>query len=281
VAASLVPSEERVQAVGRVLLGLTIATIIGVPLANYLAQGAGWRFGFGLVALLATTTALLVALFVPRDRPDPLASPWRELGALTRLQVWLTLAIAGVGFGGCFAVYTYLASTLAAVTHAGPATAPLAFAAFGIGMTAGNLVVPKFAGRALLPAAGALLTWSALSLALYFFAAHALWAVVLDMTAIGFGCALGPVLQTRLMDVAEDSQALAAALHHAAFNFANALGPLVGGLAIAAGYGWTSTGLVGCGLALGGLLVWALSVRLDVPRTQTMHSAAREQVPMH
>jgi DHA1 family inner membrane transport protein len=65
------------------------------------------------------------------------------------------------------------------------------------------------------------------------------------------------------MDVAGDAQALAAALNHSAFNIANALGPWLGGMAIAAGYGWTSTGWVGAGLALCGLVVWAISVRQD------------------
>lgn len=270
VVASMVPPAQRVHAVGRVLLGLTIATIIGVPMANYLGQHVGWRWGFGLVAALAALTAALVAWFVPRDRPDPLASPWRELGALTRPQVWLTLAIAAIGFGGCFAVYTYLASTLTAVTHAGPGAAPFVFAAFGIGMTAGNLIVPRFAGKALMPTAAFLLIWTALSLALFSVAAYQLWAVILNMLAIGLGCAMGPVLQTRLMDVAEDSQALAAALHHAAFNFANAIGPMLGGMAIAAGMGWTSTGLVGSLLALAGLVIWALSSRLDALSAQPL-----------
>ena len=71
---------------------------------------------------------------------------------------------------------------------------------------------------------------------------------------------LGPVLQTRLMEVSGDAQTLAAALNHSAFNAANALGPFLGGLAIAAGWGWTSTGWVGCALALAGLGVWAVSL---------------------
>jgi MFS transporter, DHA1 family, inner membrane transport protein len=263
VAASLVPLERRTQAVSRVLLGLTIATIVGVPFANWLGQVAGWRWGFGVVALLATLTATLVAILVPRDRPDPGASPLRELGALKRCQVWLTLATGAIGFGGLFAVYTYLASTLMAVTGVSAATVPVALAAFGIGMTAGNLIAPRFADRALMPTAGALLIWSAVALALYPFAAGQLWSILLDVTAVGFGGALGTVMQSRLMDVAGDAQALAAALNHSAFNAANALGPWLGGMAIAAGYGWTSTGWVGCALALGGLGIWAISARGD------------------
>jgi MFS transporter, DHA1 family, inner membrane transport protein len=263
VAASLVPVERRTQAVGRVLLGLTIATIIGVPFANWVGQAFGWRWGFAVVAFLATLTAILVAIFAPRDRVDAKASPLRELGALKRGQVWLALFTGAIGFGGLFAVYTYLANTLMAVTGVSAAALPAALACFGIGLTAGNLIAPRFADKALMPTAGALLVWSAVALALYPFAAGKLWSILLDVTAVGFGGALGTVMQTRLMDVAGDAQALAAALNHSAFNVANALGPLLGGMAIAAGYGWTSTGWVGCGLALAGLAIWGVSVRLD------------------
>jgi DHA1 family inner membrane transport protein len=263
VAASLVPVERRTQAVGRVLLGLTIATIVGVPFANWVGQAFGWRWGFAVVAILALLTVALVAIFAPRDRVDAGASPLRELGALKRGQVWLALATGAIGFGGLFSVYTYLASTLMAVTGVSAAALPAALACFGIGLTAGNLIAPRFADRALMPTAGALLVWSAVALALYPFAAGKLWSILLDVTAVGFGGALGTVMQTRLMDVAGDAQALAAALNHSAFNVANALGPLLGGMAIAAGYGWTSTGWVGCGLALAGLAIWAVSVRID------------------
>ncbi len=110
-----------------------------------------------------------------------------------------------------------------------------------------------------MPTAGALLVWAAAVLALYPLAAANFWTVILDVFAIGVSGALATVLQTRLMDVAGHAQSLAAALNHSAFNVANAIGPWLGGLAIAAGYGLTSTGYVGCALALAGLAVWAVS----------------------
>jgi DHA1 family inner membrane transport protein len=260
VAASLVPIERRTQAVGRVLLGLTVATIIGVPLANWLGQVVGWRWGFAVVAALALLCAGLIGIFAPRDTPAHGSSPLRELGALKRSQVWLTLSIGAIGFGGLFAVYTYLDSTLIDVTHIAPTRVPFVLAAFGVGMTAGNLIVPKFADRALMPTAGALLVWSALVLALYPWASAHLASVIVDVFAIGIGGALATVLQTRLMDVAGDAQSLAAALNHSAFNVANAIGPWLGGLAIAAGFGFVSTGYVGSALALGGLALWSVSL---------------------
>jgi DHA1 family inner membrane transport protein len=186
-----------------------------------------------------------------------------ELGALARGQVWLTLLTGAIGFGGLFAVYTYLGSTLIDVTGVAASRIPFAFAAFGAGMTIGNLVVPKFADRALMPTAGVLLIGSAVVLALYTFAAKNLALILVDVFAVGVGGALATVLQTRLMDVAGDAQSLAASLNHSAFNIANALGPWLGGIAIAAGFGLTSTGWVGSALAVGGLVVWSISLAVD------------------
>ena len=263
VAASLVPNDKRTRALGQVFLGLTIATVIGVPAANFLGQAIGWRWSFAVVALLGVTAMGLVAIFAPRDEPDPFASPLRELSALRHGQVWLTLAIGAIGFGGLFAVYTYLASTLTAVTHVSPGVVPLVLCAFGCGLTLGNLIVPRFADRALMSTAGVLLLWSAAALAIYPLAALSIWSVTADVVLIGMGAALATVLQTRLMDVSGEARALPAALNHSAFNTANALGPALGGAAIAAGYGWTSTGWVGCGLALAGFVIWLGSVALD------------------
>ncbi len=261
VAASLVPDEQRTRAVARVMLGLTTATVAGVSIANWLGQAAGWRWGFALVAAVSLLTVVSVWLAVPRQPSDRSASPLRELRALRNEQVWLTLGIGAIGFGGLFAVYTYLASTLLEVTRVGPEVVPVVLAIFGIGTTLGNLIVPRFADRALMPTAGALLLGSAAALAFYTIAASNIYAICLAVLGIGFGGSLGTVLQTRLMDVAEDAQTLAAALNHSAFNAANALGPWLGGMAVAAGYGWTSTGWVGCGLALGGFAIWMIAVR--------------------
>lgn len=274
VAASVSPPERRAQSVAMVMIGLTVATIVGVPMANVVGQWIGWRWGFVIVAVLAAMTAAAVYVFAPRAPADADASPLRELGALGRGRVWLTLAIGAIGFGGMFCVYTYLASTMAEVTHASPAALPVVLAVFGAGMTVGTLVCAWAADRAQIPAIGGVLLWSAAALALYPLATGSLWTLAPVVFLIGCGGGLGAVLQTRLMDVAGDAQTLAAALNHSAFNFANALGPWLGGLAIAAGYGWASTGYVGAALALGGFAIWVVAA-LDV-RSQRLRLAAAE-----
>jgi len=259
VAASLVPPGRRTQAVARVMAGLTLATIIGVPLANWLGLAIGWRWAFGLVALLAALTALAVWRFAPRDRPEVGAGPLRELAALRNRQVWLTLAVGAIGFGGLFCVYTYVASTMIEVTHVPAAIVPLVLALFGIGMTLGTLGAGWCADRALMPTAAGMLLFSIVSLLFYSLVASNIWLLSLAIFMVGIGGGIGVVLQIRLMDVAGEAQTLAAALHHSAFNFANAFGPWVGGLAIAAGHGWASTGWVGSLLALGGLVMLAIA----------------------
>lgn len=259
VAASLVPLRLRTRAVSTILLGLTVATVIGVPVATAVSHAFGWRWTFAIVSVLAVVTMALVALFAPRDPAHPDAGPLRELGALKRGQVWLTLGVGAVGFGGMFAVYAYLASTLTAVTGVGPEIMPWVFAVFGIGMTAGNLIGAWAADRYGMKAAGGLLLWSAGALALYPFAAPHLWSMMIVVLLIGCGGGLGSILQTRLMDVAGDAQTLAAALNHSAFNTANAVGPLLAGMAVAAGWGWTSTGWVGVALTLAGFAIWVVA----------------------
>ncbi|MDI1297271.1 MAG: MFS transporter [bacterium] len=267
VAASLVPIERRSQAIARMFSGLTIATIIGVPVANWMGQALGWRWGFGVVTVLAMATMTLVALFAPRDRGDPAASPMREMTALAKPQVWLTLLTGAIGFGGLFAVYTYVASTMIEVTHVSEGYVPLILAIFGVGMTLGNLASAWLADRttpgALNRTVIGILLWSAASLALFPLMAGNIWTLSIVIFLIGAGGGLGTPLQARLMDVAGDAQTLAAGLHHSAFNVANALGPWLGGMAIAGGYGLTSTGWIGAALALAGLGVFLLSITLE------------------
>jgi DHA1 family inner membrane transport protein len=225
-------------------------------------RALGWRWGFAIVAVLAMASALMVLFFAPRTPTDRDASPLRELGALRNLRVWLALATGAVGFGGLFAVYTYLASTMTEVTGA-PGMIPVALALFGVGMTLGTIICAWGADRALMPTAGLTLAFGAAMLAIYAISAEQLWSMLVIVTLIGMSGGLGSVLQIRLMDVADEAQMLAAALHHSAFNVANALGPLLGGAAISAGFGWTSTGWVGMALALGGLAIWAVSLLVD------------------
>lgn len=261
VASSLVSPQRRTRAIVSVMLGLTVSTIFGVPLANIIGQLFNWRGGFVLVGALALFCALLVWFLVePVVEAHESKNPLDELGALGRVQVWLTLGIGGIGFGGLFAVYTYLDSTFINVTHGPQALQPVLLGLFGVGMTLGSMVTAWCADKAQMQTIACTLLWSAFMLGLYPFMTAHVWSMMLIAMLIGGGGGVGAALQARLMSFAGKAQTLAAALLHSAMNTANALGPLLAGFAIAKGYGFSSSGWVGCGLALAGLAVWSFTV---------------------
>lgn len=271
VAASVAPQGRRAQAVGRVMLGLTVATLIGTPIAAWLGQQFGWRSLFVLVGGIGTLTVALLAVTLPQDEVHAEASALRELAALKRAQVWLTLIFASVGFGGMFAVFSYIAATATQVAGLPESFVPVILAIFGAGMILGNVAGAWLADRALMPTLAALMAFNILVLAVFALSAQHAAMLCLCVFFIGTGVALAPAVQTRLMDVAGDAQTLAATSMHSAFNIANAAGAWLGGLAIAAGWGYAATGWVGAILGLAGLAVFGLSWRLETLHPQGRH----------
>ena len=208
------------------MLGLTVATLVGTPLVTWLGQSFGWRALFVLVGGVGTVSVALLWLTLPRQAPEPGASALRELGALTRPQVLLTLLFASVGFGGMFAVFSYIAATATEVAGLDAGFVPVILAIFGTGMVAGNLFGTRLADRALLATIAGLTVFNILVLAAFALTAASPVMLCLCVLFIGFGVAMAPAVQTRLMDVAGDAQTLAATSMHAAFNIANAAGRL-------------------------------------------------------
>ncbi|MBX5202727.1 MFS transporter [Rhizobium sp. NZLR1] len=263
VAASMVPVHRRARAVGRVMLGLTVATLLGAPLTTFFGQSLDWQIAFFSVGVLGLLTVALIWFYVPKDRVSEEASFLRELGAFRRPQVWLTLGIAAVGYGGMFAMFSYIASTTTEVAMLPETAVPIMLVLFGVGMNAGNFIGSWLADKSLLGTIGGSLVYNIVVLTTFSLTAANPYMLGLSVFLVGCGFAAGPALQTRLMDVAADAQTLAAASNHSAFNIANAIGAWLGGLVIAWGYGFAATGYVGAALSFLGLFVFAASARLE------------------
>lgn len=261
VAASLVPAHQRAKAVSRVMMGLTLALLIGNPLAAWAGQSMDWRYVFAFVGLVALATLTMVLLVLPADPDEQRHSPLGELRAFGRPAIWYGLGIGAIGFAGMFAVFSYLAPTLLEVTGVEPFWIPIALAVFGLGGFIGNLFGGWLFDRLGFRAVGVILLFSACVLLAFPSTTGALPTILLASFLVALMGALGPALQTHLMDVADGAQNLAAASHHAAFNTANALGPWLAGMAITAGFGWSSTGYVGAATAVTGLLIFLAAWR--------------------
>ncbi|MBB4190516.1 DHA1 family inner membrane transport protein [Rhizobium aethiopicum] len=268
VAASMVPVHRRARAVGRVMLGLTVATLLGTPLTTFFGQSLDWQVAFLSVGVVGLLTVVLIWVYVPKDRVSEEASFSRELGAFRRPQVWLTLGIAAVGYGGMFAMFSYIAATTTEVAMLPETAVPIMLVLFGVGMNAGNFIGSWLADKSLLGTIGGSLVYNIVVLTTFSLTAANPYMLGLSVFLVGCGFAAGPALQTRLMDVAADAQTLAAASNHSAFNIANAIGAWLGGLVIAWGYGFAATGYVGAALSFLGLFVFAASARLERRSTQ-------------
>ena len=261
VAASLVTPERRGRAIATVLLGLPVANVVGVPAATWLGQQLGWRAAYWVVAALAVLATAMVVAFVPSCPGNPEATGRRELAAFRSGQVWLTMVAAAVGFGGVFALFSYIAPM---VTETGglPASAvPVFLLTLGVGMVVGNW------------AAGPLVDWSltrsllgsslgigAVLLVLWLLAPHGWAALPAAFAATFVASILALSLMLRLIDVAGHAETLGAAMSHSSLNVANALGAWLGGLTIAGGWGYRSPLLVGVAVSVAGAGIVAASL---------------------
>src|SRR5699024_967575 len=137
-AASMAPVAQRGRAVAFIAMGLSVATVIGVPAAQALGAALGWPAAYGLVTLIGLLTVAALWVVMPHMTQMRATNPRTELGALKRSQVWLTLALGTVGFGGMFAVYTYISWTMTERAGLDGSWMWLVLMVYGIGSVAGT-----------------------------------------------------------------------------------------------------------------------------------------------
>ncbi|WP_125099716.1 MFS transporter [Leucobacter chromiireducens] len=263
-AARLMGPGKQGQGIALALSGLTIANVVGVPLATWLGQLAGWRAAYVFVAGIFAVTLLLTLAFLPRVPGNPTRTPARELVAFTNPRIWLMVGVGAIGFGGFFAMYSYIAEVTTRVAGLPAGAVPWVLACVGIGMTLGNLLGGWASDRHL----SRTIVWGFCGLiaALIAYAAFAQTPASLIVLAflVGFASSvLVPSIQARLIRIAHEAELLGAAVNHAAFNIGNSLGAWLGGLVIAAGFGYLAPGWVGATLATIGLALAGVSFAVE------------------
>ncbi|GIG36455.1 MFS transporter [Cellulomonas pakistanensis] len=257
VAAGLVAPERRAGAVATMFAGLTTANVLGVPFGTLLGQQLGWRSTFWAITAIGVVALVGILVLVPGARARdgaPAASLRTELAAFREPQVWWSVVLTVLGYGGMFGAFTYIAFTLTDVSGFAASTVPWLLVVFGAGMFAGNLAGGRAADRSVTRTLASVLV--VLTVVLVAFALTAgsrpltvVWLVL--MGAAGF--ATVPALQMRIMRHAEGAPTLASGANIAAFNIGNALGAWVGGVTIGAGLGYTSPIWAGAAITVLGL----------------------------
>ena len=281
VAARLVTEDRRARAVATMFLGLTVANIVGVPAGTAIGQAMGWRATFVVVSAIGLLAMAALSALIPALPVEHRGGVGHEVRALGHRQVVLGLLTAVFGFGGVFAVYSYLASIMTEVTGLAESSVTLVLALFGIGMTLGALIAGPLTDRAMRPTLYGGLATLAVAMLVFHAVVEIKWAAMVMVVVLGgVGFMTTTPLQMLIMQKARHAPTLASAGNQSAFNLANAGGAWLGGVAIAVGWGWTSPMLVGVVLALIGLAIAVTAGVLDgAPPVSRSRIVARGGVP--
>lgn len=274
VAAGLVAPERRASAVASMFMGLTIANVVGVPLATWAGAHLGWRASFWGIAGLGVLTMAALRLTLPALPAPEGGNVLAELRVLTRKQVLGALALTVVGSSAMFTVFTYITPILREATHASLGFVTAMLVLYGLGLTVGNWLGGRFADRSV--DRTLLITLASLSAILVAFALlmpqAGPSAVLIFLWGVA-SFALVPPLQVRVMTAAADAPNLASAVNIGAFNLGNAFGAALGGGVIAAGLGYPAVALAGAATSLIGLVaLWATSGG-EARHRQALHGA--------
>ncbi|GIF03378.1 MFS transporter [Actinoplanes siamensis] len=263
VATDLVPAAKKAAAISTMFTGLTVANVLGVPLGTFLGQAAGWRSTFWAIAAVGVLAFAGIAALTPATPAAAGAGPLREFRVFTSAQVWLSILVTILGFGGMFGAFSYLAYTLTGVSGFTAAAVPWLLIVFGAGLFAGNILGGRAADRNLPRTLVVLLTGLAVILAGFALTAGNQVAAVAGLLLMGgLGFATVPGLQMRVLRHAGQAPTLASGANIAAFNIGNAFGAYLGGLTITAGLGYTSPLWAGAAVTVAALLVYVLATRV-------------------
>lgn len=261
VAAEMVAPSKKAGAIAIMFTGLTAANVLGVPFGTLLGQHTGWRSTFWAITAIGVIALIGILALVPNIANTSGAAGLRgELRAFASRQVWLSITVTVLGYGGMFGAFTYIAYTLTDVTGFAATTVPWLLILFGVGLFIGNTLGGKAADRNVDKTL--LLALSVLVLILAVFALTATSQVMTIASLFlmgGFGFATVPGLQMRVMKYAASAPTLASGANIGAFNLGNALGAWLGGVTITAGLGYTSPIWAGAGLTALAVVVMAFA----------------------
>ncbi|WP_308200037.1 MFS transporter [Actinotalea sp. C106] len=262
---AVVGPARRGMAVATMMVGLTVANVVGVPLSTALGQRVGWQSAFVVVGVLGLATLLALVRWIPKVPSASDASIRREFSALANRRLWTAFAAGSIGFGGMFAVYSYVAPLTTEVTGLAERSVPWVLALFGLGMTVGTLVGGRVVDRSVVLAVRLGFVGTILALLLVATTSATVAGALVSLVGLGVSSqVLGIALQARLMDLAPAAPSIGAALCHSALNAGNAAGAFLGGAVIAAGLGFLAPAWVGLALTVVGLAIVLVSGRLEL-----------------
>ncbi|MGA5200677.1 MFS transporter [Streptomyces variegatus] len=243
------------RALGVMMSGVGLATVVGVPLGSWVGQIVGWRGAFWALAVLSALSALVIGRFVPADEHRQAPSVRSELGALRTGRIWLLLLATALITGGYMAAFSYISPLLTERTGLPAGAVPLVLVGFGIGSLLGTNLGGRFGDRKPLAAFTTTAVAAGLVLLLLVPLSTSTLPTVILVVLLGMtGMAVPPIATSLAVRFASSAPTLAAALAVSAFNAGIALGSWVAGSALDSSLGATGPALVGTILVAVGLI---------------------------
>lgn len=228
--AQLVPVHRIGRATAIIFGGVSVASVLGVPLVNVISNHADWRTAFACLGLLALTTGLALATLLPRMAGGISLRPAQLLSVLGNVELrWLYLIAAGAIIAH-FSVFTYVEVLLSSRMHVSVAWVAICLFAFGAAGIAGNLLCGALIDRYLKSMLAAALLVMALCL-LVIGSGIAQGAVAATLLVLGWGMAVSVLfvgIQAGVIRLAGDAALPASAISAAIFNSALGTGALAG-----------------------------------------------------
>lgn len=146
VAVVLATPERRGRAIAIVTSGLTVSTVLGVPLGTMIGDHFGWRATFMMVAALGTAALVALAFGLPRGLPRGTASLAQRLAVARHGTVLRTLAATTLWAAGIFTVFTYIAVLMHNLGMT-PTAISFALLVYGVSAAIGNVAGGRLVDR--------------------------------------------------------------------------------------------------------------------------------------
>ncbi|WP_254924339.1 MULTISPECIES: MFS transporter [unclassified Rhodococcus (in: high G+C Gram-positive bacteria)] len=278
VASRVAGPDASARAIGLVLSGGILATVIGVPLGSVVGQLVGWRGPFWILAVLAVLASVPIARFVPGGRPSSTVIPLRsQLASIATGRFWVVMAACVLISTAVMSTYSFIAPLLTERSGLSEDLLPVGLAIFGVGAVTGTLNSGRFADRAPYATAltGGIIVVTALGL-LSIFSSFAAPSIALLAVAGMAGLGTNPVLMSIAVRFAEGAPTLATSLCTSMFNLGTAVGTWVTSQAIS-GYGPAAIPVAGALFAILLLVPLATLVVMDRARRSDVGASAPKQ----
>ncbi|MBK1787165.1 MFS transporter [Prauserella cavernicola] len=277
-ASRVVPEHRKTRAIAFMFSGVTLATLVGTPVATWVSGEWSWRVSFLGISAIGILTLIGILAYIPRSSTGQAFSLATEARAFRNPQLLLAMLVTILGPAGFFTSITYIAPITLDVTGTSESWITLYMAVFGLGLFIGNIVGGRLADLDLMRLLVGSLAVLTATLLVFWLAASSVTVTLIAvflMAASGFST-VSPI-QRLVMERAEQAGApnLAASMNIGMFNLGNAIGAGLGGFVISAGLGAASPNLAGAALAGGALVLAIVIARQSRRKTPAILASAQ------